>query len=703
METYKKVDAPLADRVRDLVSRMTMEEKVSQMLHEAPAIHRLGIPPYNWWNECLHGVARAGVATVFPQAIGLAATWDTSLMHKVATAISDEARAKHHAALKHGNRDQYFGLTYWSPNINIFRDPRWGRGHETYGEDPYLTARMGVAFVRGLQGSNPRYLKLVATPKHYAVHSGPETERHGFDAVVSGKDMRETYLPAFEACVREGGAVSIMGAYNRTNGEPCCGSPTLLQKILREEWGFDGYVVSDCGAVCDFHQHHKVTKTPAESAAMAVRNGCDLNCGKTFQNLLTALKERLLTEADIDRAVTRLFTARFRLGMFDPSRRVPYARIPASVNDGPAHRRLALMSARESVVLLKNRNGILPLRRNLKGIAVVGPNAGVIDVLLGNYNGVSSRLVTIVEGICGKAPAGMAVHWHSGCDLAGRSTAGFGMAQAYASMSDVIIAVMGLSPRLEGEEGDTVDSAGSGDRRHLDLPGVQEEFLKKLHEMGKPVILVLLGGSAVAVNWAQEHVDAIVMAWYPGAEGGAAVADVLFGDYNPAGRLPVTFYKGLHQLPDFKDYSMANRTYRYFQGDPLYPFGYGLSYTSFRYSNLKVAPAKDGVGVSVRVRNSGKLDGDEVVQVYVTDKDAGIPVPLRALKAFQRVHLKEGERKRIEFTLGPEAFTRIYPDGRRAVEAGTFEISVGGGQPLPGVETTSGPALMATYRSSGAR
>jgi beta-glucosidase len=680
---YLNPDLPVAERVRDLVGRMTTEEKIGQMLHVAPAVERLDVPAYNWWNECLHGVGRAGVATVFPQAIGLAATWNEELMERVGTAVSDEARAKHHAALKHGIRAQYLGLTFWSPNVNIFRDPRWGRGHETYGEDPYLTGRLGVGFVKGLQGRDKRYLKLVATAKHYAVHSGPESERHGFDAVVSPKDLRETYLPAFEALVREAKVEAVMGAYNRTNGEVCCGSPTLLQKILREEWGFAGHVVSDCGAVCDFHQHHKVTSRPEESAALAVRNGCDLNCGETYRFLVGAVKEGLLTEAELDRALTRLMTARFRLGMFDPPARVPFARIPVSVNDSAKHRRLARQAARESVVLLKNQGGLLPLRKDLANIAVVGPNAASFDVLLGNYNGLNPRMVTIVEGVCGKVSAQTAVNWHAGCSLAGDFKGGFGMAKAYCAPADVIVAVMGLSPKLEGEEGDASDTTAGGDRQRLELPGVQEEFLKELVAMGKPVVLVLMSGSAVAMPWAKENVPAIVQAWYPGEEGGTAVADVLFGDYNPAGRLPVTFYKGTFQLPEFRDYSMKGRTYRYFGGEPLYPFGYGLSYTSFRYSGLRVRVARDrqSAKVAVTVRNTGERAGDEVVQLYLTDLEASAPVPIRSLRGFRRVNLKPGERKTVEFVLGAADLACVLEDGRAVVEPGEFEVSVGGGQP----------------------
>ncbi len=686
MHDFQNPDLPLEPRVQDLVTRLTLDEKISQMLHTAPAIPRLGIPGYNWWNECLHGVGRAGVATVFPQAIGLAATWDTGLLRNVAVAISDEARAKHHAALGQGNHGQYFGLTYWSPNINIFRDPRWGRGHETYGEDPHLTARLGVEFVKGLQGDDPKYLKLVATAKHYAVHSGPESGRGSFNTVVGEKDLRETYLPAFKALVKEAGVEAVMGAYNRLNGEPCCGSHTLLQKILRDEWGFTGHVVSDCGAVCNFHLHHKVTARAEESAALAVKNGCDLNCGETFAKLAQAVKEGLLSEADIDRSVTRLFTARFRLGMFDPPERVPYAAISTKVVDSPAHRRLALRTARESIVLLKNDKQLLPLPKDLKFISVVGPNAGALDVLLGNYNGLNPKLVSVVEGVCGKVGPATAVHWYSGCGLTGDFKGGFGMALAHAPLSDVIIAVMGLSPKLEGEEGDTADAGCDGDRRYLDLPGVQEEFLKKLVETGKPVVLVLLNGSAVAIPWAQEHCAAIVEAWYPGEEGGTAVADVLFGDYNPAGRLPVTFYASLAQVPDFHDYRMDKRTYRYLEERPVYRFGFGLSYTTFAYGKLQVTPdrplTKRGVTVQAEVTNTGARAGDEVVQVYVTDVQASTRVPLRSLRAFKRVHLEPGESKALKFVLPAAAFACVRDDGSEVVEPGEFRLSVGGGQPV---------------------
>ena len=680
---------PIEKRVDDLVSRMTVEEKISQMIHSAPAIDRLGIAEYDWWNECLHGVGRAGIATVFPQAIGVAAMWDRDLMYRVAVAISDEARAKHHEAVRRGVRDRYTGLTFWSPNINIFRDPRWGRGQETYGEDPYLTARLGVAFVKGLQGDHPRYLKLVATPKHYAVHSGPEHERHHFDARASERDLRETYLPAFEATVQEGKAVSVMGAYNRTNGEPCCASPTLLEKILRQEWGFDGYVVSDCGAIDDIYKHHQVAATAAEAAAMAVKAGCDLNCGATYLALREAVAQGLISEATIDKSVKRLFTARFRLGMFDPPEMVPYAQTAYEVNDCQAHRELALQAARESIVLLKNENGILPLRKERKSIAVIGPNADVVTVLLGNYNGTPSKAVTPLEGIRAKVSPQTQVFYARGCDIAGASREGFAEAVELARKSEVVIAVVGLDQRVEGEEGqrEGVEGGGrsSGDRASLDLPGMQEDLLKALHATGKPLIVVLLNGSAVAVNWADEHAAAILEAWYPGEEGGTALADVLFGDYNPAGRLPVTFPKSVEQLPPFTDYNMAGRTYRYSKEEPLYSFGYGLSYTQFKYSNLRIAPksAKAGeeVKVGVTVQNIGDRAGDEVVQLYVSDVAATVPVPIRQLQGFARIHLEVGEKKRVAFTLVPAQMSLIDASGKRVIERGEFEVAVGGHQP----------------------
>ncbi|MFO8008905.1 MAG: glycoside hydrolase family 3 C-terminal domain-containing protein [Candidatus Brocadiia bacterium] len=686
-EDWRDPDLPVEQRVEDLLSRMTREEKVSQMVHTASGIERLGVPPYDWWNECLHGVARAGKATVFPQAIGMAASFDAELMGRVATAISDEARAKHHAALRNGSHARCFGLTFWSPNVNIFRDPRWGRGQETYGEDPYLMARMGVAFCQGLQGDDPRYLKVVATPKHYVVHSGREADRHHFDARVSQRDLRETYLPAFKACVQEGGAWSVMGAYNRTNGEPCSASKTLLQDILREEWGFEGYVVSDCGAINDIHAHHKVTDGPAESAAMAVRNGCDLNCGGTFPHLMEALERGLIEEETVDRSLRRLLEARFRLGMFDPPERVPYARIPEDVVDCAGHRELALQMARESIVLLKNEGDLLPLPKDLKRIAVVGPCADTWDALRGNYHGLAARYVTLLMGILDEAGPGTDVQHIGGSGLVDEEQRPehWGSPEEHAAGADVIVAVLGLTPRLEGEEGATDLSEDKGDRVHIGLPPAQEDLLRKLHATGKPVVLVLTGGSPLAIPWAAENIPAILMAWYGGQAGGQAVGEVLFGDYNPAGRLPLTFVKGLEQLPPFEDYAMQGRTYRFMDEEPLFRFGYGLSYTTFAYSDLKLSAqevsADEPVTVRVTVRNTGERSGDEVVQLYVSDVEASVPVPRHHLEGFRRVHLEAGEERTVSLALLPEQLVAYDDGGNAFVEPGEFVISVGGGQP----------------------
>jgi beta-glucosidase len=816
---YLNPNLPIQTRVDDLVSRMTLEEKVLQMQNAAPAVERLGIPQYEWWNEALHGVARAGYATVFPQAIGLAATWDTELMYQVADVISTEARAKHHEAARNNQRGRYYGLTFWSPNINIFRDPRWGRGQETYGEDPYLTARLGVEFVKGLQGNDPRYFKVIATPKHYAVHSGPEPERHSFDAIAYERDLRETYLPAFRATIVEGKAYSVMCAYNRTNGEPCCSSKKLFD-ILRREWGFDGYVVSDCGAIRDIWEYHKFVKTEPEASALAVRAGTDLTCGNEYVKLLDAVKQGLITEAEIDTALKRLMTARFRLGMFDPPEKVAYARIPFSQNDTPEHRQLALQTARESIVLLKNANNTLPLKKDLKSIAVIGPNADAPEVLWGNYYGRPSRLITPLAGIKAAVSPNTKVTYALGSSLAGESvvpvpasalspglkaeyfnneelrgpaatvrtderinfdwgrykptpelnennfsvrwtgkltpaesgnyTLGFTaddgarvfldnqlLVEAWernpnktvtkeirleggrsydlrmeyrqnnreasarlvwsyprlverqieeavnaSKEADASVLVLGISAGLEGEEM-TVNVEGfrGGDRTDLSLPKSQEALLKAVVATGKPVVVVLLSGSALAVNWANDNAPAILHAWYPGGEGGAAIADVLFGDYNPGGRLPVTFYKSVDQLPPFTDYSMAGRTYRYFKGDPLYPFGFGLSYTNFDYSNLKFSARSVKTGepikVSVDVKNTGARDGDEVVQLYLTDVAASAPVPIRALVGFDRISLKAGSKQTVTFTITPRQMSMIDDRGKRVIEPGEFLLRVG--------------------------
>ncbi|HKN84179.1 MAG TPA: glycoside hydrolase family 3 C-terminal domain-containing protein [Pyrinomonadaceae bacterium] len=822
---YKNPNLPIEVRVNDLVARMTLEEKVSQMMNAAPAIERLGIPQYDWWNEALHGVARAGYATVFPQAIGLAATWDTKLMHDIADVISTEARAKHHEFARDNQHGRYQGLTFWSPNINIFRDPRWGRGQETYGEDPYLTARMGVAFVRGLQGDDPRYFKVIATPKHYAVHSGPEPERHSFDAKAYERDLRETYLPAFRATIVEGKAFSVMCAYNRTNEEPCCANKRLLTDILRGEWGFDGYIVSDCGAISDIWQGHHFVKTEAEASALSVKAGTDLSCGGEYSTLIQAVKQGLISETEIDTAVKRLMTARFRLGMFDPPETVPYARIPFSQNDTPEHRRLALTSARESIVLLKNANRTLPLKKDLKSIAVIGPNADAPEVLWGNYYGRPSQLITPLAGIKNAVSPNTKVTYALGSTLAGepvvtvpasaltidgttpglkaeyftnqelrgpaatvrtdaridfnwgrykptpelsennfsvrwtgklkpaesgKYTLGFTaddgarlyldgqlLIDAWASnpnktvtrevtleagrsydlrmeyfqntreavaklvwsyphlaerlideavsaakQADASVLVLGISAGLEGEEMKVnVEGFRGGDRTDISLPKPQEALLKAVAATGKPVVVILLSGSALAVNWANDNVPAILEAWYPGGEGGTAVADVLFGDYNPAGRLPVTFYKSVDQLPPFTDYSMAGRTYRYFKGEPLYPFGFGLSYTKFAYSNLKFSAnsvkAGEPINVSVDVQNVGDREGDEVVQLYLTDVAASAPVPIRTLVGFDRIPLRPREKRTLTFTITPRQMSLIDDNGKRVIEPGEFSVRIG--------------------------
>jgi beta-glucosidase len=842
---YLNPDLDFEARARDLVSRLSVEEKVSQLTNQAAAIPRLGVPAYEWWNECLHGVARAGVATVFPQAIGLAATFDEPLMHEMAGVIADEARAKHHQFVRQGKRGRYQGLTFWSPNINIFRDPRWGRGQETYGEDPYLAGRLGVAFVKGLQGDDPRYYKVIATAKHFAVHSGPEPERHHFDARPTERDLHETYLPAFRALVQEAKVASVMGAYNRVNGESASASQRLLLDILRKEWAFDGYVVSDCGAIDDIYMRHKLVATAEEASALGVTKGCDLECGSAYRTLGAALNRGLLTEADLEVAVRRLMLARMRLGMFDPPERVAYARIPYSVNDAPEHDRLARRVAQESIVLLKN-DGILPLRTDVGTIAVVGPNADDLVTLLGNYNGTPSRPVTVLAGIrnavspatrilyargvdlvegrqdprateaigpaflrpaAGSSERGLTGTYFRGRDLQGaplvtrvdptvafrwdrgaptdelvargelpaeRALEGdsfsirwtgqlvppasgeyeltvtgndgvrlyldgrkvleewsetsvaravsaklsleggrahdlkleyfeaardaevrlgwkppgagtpFEEALKAARVSDAVVFVGGLTAEVEGEEMKvSYPGFAGGDRTDIELPAVQKKMIEALHATGKPVVLVLTTGSALGVGWAQENLPAIVLAWYPGQQGGNAVADVLFGVTSPAGRLPVTFYESVSQLPPFADYSMEGRTYRYFRGEPLYPFGHGLSYTRFEYSDLRLSRTRlgslDRLGVSLDVKNAGARDGDEVVQLYARDVQAGKGAALRQLRGFERIRLKAGEERRVAFTLVPERDLSRYDETRKAfaVEPGHFEIEIG--------------------------
>jgi beta-glucosidase len=681
----------IAARVDALVARMTLDEKISQMMNDAPAIERLGVPKYNWWNEALHGVARAGLATVFPQAIALGATWNRDLLHRVATVISDEGRAKYQDAVRRGVRKIYTGLTFWSPNINIFRDPRWGRGQETYGEDPYLTARMGVAFITGLQGDDPTTLKTAACAKHFAVHSGPEAERHGFNAVVDVRDLWETYLPAFQAAVQEAGVESVMTAYNRTNGEACSASPTLIGEILRRRWAFGGHVVSDCGAVDDIYKHHHVAQTAAEAGALAVKAGCDLECGSTYQHLGEAVAQGLIDEATIDQAVKRLFITRFKLGLFDE--RTPFDDVPYAAVGGDEHGELALQAARESIVLLKNAGGVLPLKNDgsLRKIAVIGPNAADESVLYANYYGTARQLVTPLEGIRAKVAPGTEVAYAPGCAITGGDTSGFAEAVALAKQSDLAVLVLGLSQKWEGEEGEI---PGTGDRLNITMPPTQQALLEAVHGTGTPVVLVLINGSALAVEWADRYVPAIVEAWYPGQAGGTAIADVLFGDYNPAGRLPVTFYRSLDQLPSFEDYAMRGengakgRTYRYFRETPLYPFGHGLSYTRFSYRDLTVTPSGDGLDVVATVENVGDREGDEVAQVYVSDAQPTPAAPICHLEAFARVPLAPGEAKTVAFHLTREQFAHVNDAGERVFELGAFDIWVGGGQP-----GTSAPGL----------
>ena len=678
------------ERAKALVAQMTLEEKVAQTLHKSPAIERLGIKKYNWWNEALHGVARAGTATVFPQAIGMAASFDEDLLEEVGEAVSTEARAKFNMQQGSEDTDIYKGLTFWAPNVNIFRDPRWGRGHETFGEDPYLTSRLGVRYIKGLQGHDENYLKAAACAKHFAVHSGPEAVRHEFDAVVSKQDLRETYLPAFQACVQEAHVESVMGAYNRTNGVPCCGNHELLIDILRKEWGFEGHVTSDCGAIRDFHEWHGVTSTAQESAAMAMANGCDLNCGELFAYLTQAVKDGLVEESRIDEAVVNLFTARMKLGVFDKKEKNPFDSIPYTVVDSKEMRELNTKTAAESIVLLKNQNHTLPLdKHKIKTIGVIGPNADNRKALEGNYEGTASRYVTVLEGIQDYVGDEVRVLYSLGCHLYKDRTTNLAEANDRSSEvrgvcreSDVIVAVMGMDATLEGEQGDAGNEYGSGDKPNLKLPGIQHDILKIAKEYNKPVILVVLSGSAVALTWEQEHLDAVVQGWYPGAQGGKAIAMMLFGETNPQGKLPIPFYKTTEELPDFEDYSMKGRTYRYMTQEALYPFGYGLSYTEFYYTNAvfaKTPDVKEGVEINVTIKNTGVIDGTETVQAYVKAKKEG--APNAQLKGIKKVFLKAGEEKTVSIYLPAQSFMLFDENGIAQYATQGYEISVGGSQP----------------------
>ena len=694
---YSNTSLDFETRASDLVLLMTLEEKISQLGDGAPAIPRLNIQEYHWWNECLHGVARAGTATVFPQAIGMAASFDTNTMREVADIISDEARAKHHEAQRNKNYNIYNGLTFWSPNINIFRDPRWGRGHETYGEDPYLTGQMGMQFVKGLQGNDPKYFKVIATAKHFAVHNGPEPNRHSFNVLPSKRDLWETYLPAFKDLIVDAKVYSVMGAYNRVDGESASASWMLLSDILRKQWGFEGYVVSDCGAINDIFDSHKIVNTQEEAAALGIRRGCDLNCGSVYQRALKkAVSQGLIGIKEIDLSVYRLMLARMKLGMFDPTELVPYAQIPFELNNSRAHDDMALKMAHKSMTLLKN-NGILPLNKNLiKKIAVIGPNADNINALRGNYYGSASNPVTIINGIKAKAGTEIEVVYHKGVSLVtSQNKDSLVLSKEILKdieTADVALFVGGLDATWEGEESNEMrahngeDGFLGGDRTKIELPEVQLNALKAMTKTGTPVVFVLLAGSAVSFNGLEQELEGLLAAWYPGQRGGDAVADVLFGEYNPAGRLPVTFYSSTDELAGFEDYNMRagkGFTYRYYNGEALYPFGHGMSYTKFKYSDMTIDKTNivksDEILVSVKVKNSGVFDGEEVVQLYIKDVESTTWMPLKQLREFKRISLKKGEQKTVEFKLKAIEDLRHYDATKQSyvVEPGDFEIQIG--------------------------
>ena len=690
---FQNPSLSISERVSDLVSRLTLEEKVNQMLNATPAIPRLGIPPYDWWNECLHGVARTKYHTTsYPQAIGMAATFDVNSMKQMGDYTSDEGRAIHNESLRKKDYSRYTGLTYWTPNINIFRDPRWGRGQETYGEDPLLTASIGTAFVEGLQGNDPKYLKAAACAKHYAIHSGPEPSRHVFDVNVSNHDLWDTYLPAFRQLVVNAKVAGVMCAYNAYQGQPCCGNDKLMVDILRNKWNFKGYVTSDCGAIDDFYETHKMFPDAESSATDAVLHGTDVECGnRTYKTLIQAVKDGKLAEKDIDVSLKRLFTIRFRLGMFDPISMVKYAQIPISNLESQSHKDLALKMSKESIVLLRNipiqgqERNLLPLNKNIKRIAVLGPNADNANTQLGNYNGQPSVVTTVLEGIKNKLK-NAAIFYSKATDFVSTEPQDFSKLIDSIKDADVIIYVGGISLRLEGEEM-KVSTPGfkGGDRTSINLPEVQTDFLKALKATGKPIVFVTMTGSALAMPWEQENIPAIVNAWYGGEAAGTAVADVLFGDYSPSGRLPVTFYKSDADLPPFDDYSMQNRTYRYFKGDPLYPFGFGLSYTKFVYSNLKLSKTtikkNESVNAEVTVTNSGKIKSDEVVQLYLTHLQKGTDDPLYALKGFKRITLLPGASEQLKFTITPGMMKLVNEEGESVLNSGEIKINIGGSLP----------------------
>ncbi|WP_299130469.1 glycoside hydrolase family 3 C-terminal domain-containing protein [uncultured Winogradskyella sp.] len=682
---YLNPEVDIDARVEDLISRLTLDEKVDQMLMNTSGIPRLNIPPYDYWNEALHGVGRSGNATVFPQAIGLASTFDSDLIFKVSSAISDEARAMYNAAQANKNYKRYSGLTFWTPNVNIFRDPRWGRGQETYGEDPFLTGQLGVAFVKGLQGSDPNYLKTSACAKHFAVHSGPEKLRHEFNAITSPKDLNETYLPAFEALVNAG-VESVMCAYNRTNGEPCCTSNYLLADVLYNKWGFKGHVVSDCWALEDLYSDigHGTVTSKVEGAVLALKSGVNLNCGNTYTVLVKAVNDGLIKESLIDERLKPLLKTRFKLGMFDPVYSNPYNAISYKVVDSKENRALAKEAAIRSIVMLKN-NGILPLKTNLNRYYVVGPNAASIDALLGNYFGVNANIVTFLEGIASAVEPGSQVQYSPGTTLNQKNVNPVDWSSGEAAEADVTIIGMGLTRHLEGEEGESISSPYFGDRLDYNIPQNQIDYLKKIKSHGKPVVAIITGGSPMNLSEVHELADAILFAWYPGQEGGNAIADIIFGKKSPSGRLPITFPKSLDQLPAYEDYTMKGITYRYMEKEPMYPFGFGLSYSSFLYSALKQSATtmtqKETVEVSCKITNAGKHAAIETVQLYITDDKASVDVPLFSLKAVKSIHLDPGESRDVVFTINPKMLELINNKGNSVMEKGDFTITISGSLP----------------------
>ena len=674
--TFQNTALSIEERANKLIEQLTTEEKINLLLYNSPGVARLNIPKYNWWNEALHGVARAGRATVFPQAIGMAATFNEDLIYRVADAISDEARAKFNAAVKNNNRSQYLGLTFWSPNINIFRDPRWGRGHETYGEDPYLSGRIGTAFVKGMQGSNPDSYKTVACAKHFAVHSGPEPLRHEFNATASGNDLRNTYLPAFKTLVTEAKVGGVMCAYNRMDSLPCCTSKFLLQDILRNEWQFKGYVVTDCWALDDIFRYHKFLKTDEEAAALAIKANVNVECGNTLKALQGALNKNLITQKEIDSALKINVVTLFKLGLFDAAGKNPFNKISKSVIDNAAHRLLAKQTAVQSMVLLSNKNNVLPLKKNINHILVTGPNANVSNVLLANYNGNSSKLVNFLEGITGTVSASTIISYNQGCNLTDTA-----MQDVYWQINDAdaVVAVMGLSPLLEGENGDAYLSEAGGDKKDIEFPYAQLKYLRALKaKTNKPLIVIITTGSAIALGEVEKIADAVLLAWYPGEEGGTAAADIIFGNSNPSGRLPVTFYQSTKDLPAFDDYSMKERTYRYFTGKPLHAFGFGLSYTHFSYSNLLVSKNKMGFNFQLAVKNTGNFDGDEVVQLYVRRIHKNTGEPISTLKKFKRLAIKKGTSKNSTLSISKKDL-EYWDDKQNAyvVYTGAYEILIG--------------------------